>query len=170
MSQKKNSESAKLNNVKRELTISLKVLEGQLESFNEMLDPDTTKINENNLCDLYLRDSIVSVMQFLKDLREDCASTINQEYQKFIEGQRNLSDWIYDHYNNNNLYNKVLDEALELMGDRLDFTGFTNINFNEFKFLQELLWIIQHKSILWEEQVDYLVDHGFVIFPKEDEE
>lgn len=170
MSQKKNSESAKLNNVKRELTISLGVLEGQLESFNEMLDPDTTKINENNLSDLYLRDSIVSIMQFLKDLREDCSSTVDQEYQKFIEGQRNLSDWVYEHYNNNNLYNLVLDEALELIGDRLDYTGFTNINFNEFKFLQELLWTIERKSILWEEQIDYLVQMHFIEFPKEDEE
>lgn len=169
MPQKKNSESARLNAVKRELSITIKVLEGELETLCEMLDPRTTKINEENLNDLYLRDSIHSVMLYLKDLRSDCSSKVDQQYQNYIVAQRNFSDWIYEHYNSTNLYNRILDEAYELINDRLDYTGFSNINFNEFKFIQELLWTVKREGILWEDQIDYLVNNNFIELPKEEE-
>jgi hypothetical protein len=165
----KNSEAAKLNNVKRELTITLRVLEGEFETLSEIVDPETTKVNENTMSDLYLRNSIKDVMLYLKDLRNDFSNEIDQKYLDYIEGQRNLSDWVYEHYNNDQLYSLVHDEALELIGDQLDYDGFTNINFDHFEFIQGLLHTLKHKGILWEDQIDYLAQMQFIEFPKEDE-
>lgn len=168
MSQQKNSEAAKLNNVKRELSITLRVLEGQFETLSEIVDPETIKVNENTLSDVYLRDSIHSTMLYLTDLRNDFDDKVDQQYQKHIVEQRKVSDWVYELYDTNQLYNLVHEEAVELIGDQLDFNGFTNINFDHFKFIQGLLYTLKHKGILWEDQIDYLLQKQFIL-PKEEE-
>ena len=165
MSQKKNSEATKLNQIKRELAITLRVLENELNTFNECVEdcePNKAQYNQNNIGTLYLRDSLKSSIEYLKDLKEDCASKVSESYQHMLSWYRHLSDCIYEKYNNKELCSAIMTDEIELLNDRLDYPGFRSINFDHFEFIQRLLFIIESQGPLYEEQINYLVEKGYI--------
>ena len=172
MSQKQNSNSSKMNCIKRELAITLRVLENELETFNECVEdtqPLEPQYNQNNLNTLYLRNSLNNTICYLKDLKNDISSTVDESYQHMLSWYRHLSDCIYEKHDHKKLSRKIAIDEIELLDDRLDHPGFRSINFDHFKFIQELLFSIESQGPLYEDQINYLVEQGYIIITEKGE-
>lgn len=150
MSQEKNSESAKLNAIKRNLTIALNVLGGEHETFMDCLEDGPDRQIKAMLY------SIENVMEYLQDVRNDCNEKVTEYPTKAI------SNYIYSNVAINELVDYIESSNRHDIMDAAKSDTFDKIDLVYFMQEQDLIYKLQHKILLTESEITHMINAGYI--------